>query len=166
MHCSGLFPWNCAGNNSIITGSKLPHQFSLLAEPARHIWLPLRWSVISCFFPQLLSAKDSFLQKLRDHNACQVSTVSTASVHTNILLSRVLVHTQIMLSRNLVHTQNSIIQSFGAHPISVIWSFLAHPASSLWTWCTLKFSVFRALVHTKMLVSSCGAHSNFLLHKI
>ena len=47
-----------------ITGYKRVCLFSLPAETVRHIWLPPRLSVISCFLLRLPSMKNGFLQRL------------------------------------------------------------------------------------------------------
>ena len=52
--------------STFFTGYKRVRKFSLSAETVRHIWLPLRLSVISCFLPSLPSTKYGFLQRLSE----------------------------------------------------------------------------------------------------
>ena len=48
----------------VYTGCKRVRQFMPPAETVRHIWIPPRLSVISCFLPRLLCSVNSFLQRL------------------------------------------------------------------------------------------------------
>ena len=47
----------------LYTGCKRVRKVSLPAETVRHIWLPPRLSVISCFLPRLPSTKNGFLHE-------------------------------------------------------------------------------------------------------
>ena len=66
---------------TISTGYKRVCQFMLLAETVRHIWLPPRLSVISCFLLRLPSPKNGFLQRLPCDSASCRDSLQEAKLH-------------------------------------------------------------------------------------